>query len=432
MERARIEKLVPGGQGIATLGDGKRAFVWGALPGELVEFRVTRSKRSYCEGTADTVLEAAAQRIEARDECYLATSPWQVFDYAYELEQKAHLVEECFRQQHVAITDSMARVDVLDTQMNDMPQVATTRPADAPAPHDTQIGDMPRVATAIPPIRTDGKDFHYRNKMEYSPYWDNAENLIKLAFHARGSHRKVPITASSIERPEILARARAMIAELNASKAEARAFQALLARCDRNGRVEAALFENGKPHPRMGALFDTLLGHRYSYSPNGFFQINLPMYEMVLEEIRRQIETNKVLDLYAGVGTIGLSVARERELTLVEVDESAYTELERNAAETGARTILARSENVLEYITSDTTVIVDPPRAGCDAGLLEKLNEVVVPKIVYLSCNPITQARDVAALLGKYSIALLQGYNFFPRTPHVENLVVLVAKVRIK
>ena len=66
---------------------------------------------------------------------------------------------------------------------------------------------------------------------------------------------------------------------------------------------------------------------KYNYSPNGFFQINLPVYEMALLEIKKEIrEVGKVLDLYSGVGTIGLSVAREKELTLVECDKSCYEE----------------------------------------------------------------------------------------------------------
>ncbi|MFV0485240.1 MAG: class I SAM-dependent RNA methyltransferase [Candidatus Saccharimonadales bacterium] len=384
MERARIQKLVPGGQGIATLDEGKKAFVWGVLPGELVDFEVTRNKRSYCEGVVTNVIEASEKRIEPKDACNLSTSPWQVFDYDYELSEKAKLVEECFAQQHITVQ--------------------------------------------CDPAKTDGKDFYYRNKMEYSLYWDNDTNAISLAFHARGSHRKVPISSSSIERPEILTSALELVAELNARGAEARDYQALLARCSMDNKVSAALFEKGKPHPRMELLTDTIMGHKYSYSPNGFFQINLPLYEMVLREIAQYIKTTKVLDLYAGVGTIGLSVARDKDLTLVEVNGSAFAELEKNAMGTNAKTILAKSEDVLDYIAPDTTVILDPPRAGCDEALIARLNEVVVPKIIYLSCNPITQARDIAMLQDKYKIEYLQPYNFFPRTPHIENLAVLIAK----
>lgn len=379
--QARIEKFVPGGQAIATLEDGKKAFIWGALPGELVEFEITKNKRSYCEGIATKIIEAAPERIAPRDDCYLATSPWQILNYAEELKQKSIITKECFAQQRL-------NLDVL-------------------------------------PTITDGQDYHYRNKMEYSLYWSHEDERIYLAFHTRGTHRKTPITASSIERAEIFAKASEIVDQLNAQHAEARTYQSLLVRCDQQGNTSAALFENGKSHPQMDPLSDQLLGQTYSYSPNGFFQINLPVYELVLKEIAANISTAKVLDLYAGVGSIGLSVARDKDLTLVEVNGAAYGEMQNNAAGTTAKCILAKSEDVTEYITPDCTVILDPPRAGCDQKLIDKLVEVQPAKIIYLSCNPVTQARDIALLTGQYKIEKLQPYNFFPRTPHIENLAIL-------
>ena len=379
--QAKIEQLVPGGQGIATLEDGKKAFIWGALPGEVVEFEITKNKRSYCEGIATKILQAAPERIEPKDACYLATSPWQIFDYQAELEAKTQIVRDCFKQNHLGI-------EVL-------------------------------------PTVTDGKDFEYRNKMEYSLYWDNDANKIFLAFHQRGTHRKIPITQSSIERPEIFAAAQQIVDQLNAEHAEARKYQSIMARCDQQGKVSIALFENGKSHPVMDTLEDSLLDQKYSYSPNGFFQINLPVYELALKQIAENIDTQKVLDLYSGVGSIGLSVARDKDLTLVEVNAAAYGEMQHNAAGSNANCVLAKSEDVTDYISPDCTVILDPPRAGCDAKLIEKLLEVQPQKIVYMSCNPITQARDVAMLAGKYKLSAAQPYNFFPRTPHIENVIIL-------
>jgi len=382
--QAKIDKLVPGGQGIATLEDGKKAFIWNALPGETVDFDITKNKRSYCEGVATNILEKSEHRIEPKDACYLATSPWQIMDYDFELQQKRELVKECFAQQHIAVEPE--------------------------------------------PTQTDGKDFYYRNKMEYSLYWDNNDNTIYPAFHERGTHRKVPIKQSSIERPEIWAKATEIFNKLNSEHAEARTYQSLLMRCDQQGNTSGDLFVNGQPHPQMPNLTDSLNGQEYSYSPNGFFQINLPVYEMVLKEIQQHIATNKVLDLYSGVGSIGLSVARDKDLTLVEINGAAYEEMQKNAAGTNAKCILAKSEDVTDYITPDCTVILDPPRAGCDQKLIDRLNEVKPQSVIYLSCNPITQARDIALLAENYQIAKLTPYNFFPRTPHIESLAILMLK----
>ena len=395
--------------GLGTAPDGRKIFFWNALPGEVVaDYEITKRKSHYSEAIATTVDQPSSHRIKPQDTCYLSTSPWQIMDYDYELQLKSELVAEIFREHQIC----------LDT----------------------------------PKIFTDGCDYHYRNKMEYALYWDNETSQIKLAFHQRGSHRKIPITQSSIERPEIFQRATEIIADLNARHEEARKYQSLLLRCNQKGEVSGGLYENKKPHPKFHSLTDTILGHQYSYSPNGFFQINLPVYELALEKIKPHITTNKVLDLYAGVGTIGLSVARDKDLTLVEVDNFVFTEMTKNiaiedisepgkarisaghpwrrAGQTRVRNsnilgILAKSEEALGYISPETTVILDPPRAGCDRKLIDKLCEVRPAKIIYLSCNPATQARDVKLLLSGYKIGSVQTFNFFPHTPHIENLVVL-------
>ena len=411
----KTTKIIPGGQALATDEAGKKIFFWNTLPGEVVtEYNITKNKSHYLEALATKIEQPSPHRTTPHDACYLSTSPWQIIEYPYELQLKQELVVELFREHQITIP--------------------------------------------TPGIFTDHHDYHYRNKMEYALYWDREKSEISLAFHARGSHRKIPITKSSIERPEIFHRATEIVADLNSRHDEARRYQSLLLRCNQNGEVSGGLYENHQPHPVFPNLTDNILGHEYSYSPNGFFQINLPVYEMALTEIKKHITTDHVLDLYAGVGTIGLSVARDHHLTLVECDKFAFDELSKNVAKTpiqhyeesfggydrerksaspvttGASDsvseeccigVLAKSEDSLNYIEPEQTVILDPPRAGCDRKLIDKLIEVKPAKIIYLSCNPATQARDVKLLLDAYHIEDVKTYNFFPHTPHIENLVIL-------
>ena len=84
------------------------------------------------------------------------------------------------------------------------------------------------------------------------------------------------------------------------------------------------------------------------------------------------------------------------------------------------------SEKTLDYITSDKPVIFDPPRAGLHDAVTDRILEVLPPKIIYLSCNPATQARDIAKLQDSYKITHLEAFNFFPRTPHIETLAVMI------
>lgn len=384
-ESVRVEKLIPGGQALGTLSNGKKIMFWNALPQEVVsKWHVVKEKNSFVEAIAEKFAIKSQQRIAPQDACYLATSPWQIFDYNYELSEKYKILLEIFRQQKVSLDEVNVR-----------------------------------------PVQTDGQDLYYRNKMEYALYYSHDSMKIYPAFRERGSHRKLPITQSSLEKPEIFAHAQEIIANLNQRHEDARKYQSLLLRCNRAGQVSGGLYENHKPRTRFDNLTDQILDYTYSYSPNGFFQINLPVYEMVLNEIKKHISTDKVLDLYAGVGTIGLSVARDLDLTLVECDKSAYFEMEKNCYGTHAQPVLAKSEEALDYIQPDQTVIVDPPRAGCMVSVIERLREVRPPKVIYLSCNPITQLRDIAMLNDLYRIDTCIPYNFFPRTPHLENLIVL-------
>lgn len=174
-------------------------------------------------------------------------------------------------------------------------------------------------------------------------------------------------------------------------------------------------------------LSDTILGVPFHYATEGFFQINIPVYERALRDIQQWIPADTpTLDMYSGVGTIGLTVGGD-DCTLVEISEDAVREMRRNITKLGsdATAILAPSEKALEYITSDKTIILDPPRAGLHTDVIERLLEIKPDRIVYLSCNPVTQARDVALLAQQYGIRAHKGYNFFPRTPHIEHLVVL-------
>lgn len=422
-----LEKIVGGGQTLGTLDYGKKAFVWGALPGEVAEIQITKKKSGFIEGIATEISQSSSQRIIPRDEeSYLSTSPWQIMSFEAEQHYKAALIEEAFELHDIVLPESIE-------------------------------------------VYTNGMEFEYRNKIEFSWWWDKEANQLDLAFFRRGTHGKIQVEGTSLAHPAINTAGRALRDILRKRK-NVQAFQlkTALIRCNQQGSVALQLyvkdeaFENftEKELARLGVagfelifsnpkspasvitkrlqqwgkitLTDTILDVPFTYATEGFFQINIPVYEQALSDMKQWIKADRaVVDLYSGVGTIGLTIGG-KNVTMVEINEHAVREMQRNITalqrEKAAKAILAPSETALEHITKDATIIVDPPRAGLHEDVIKKLLEVAPARIVYLSCNPVTQARDTARLAEKYGIKYHRGYNFFPRTPHIEHLVVLDLK----
>jgi 23S rRNA (uracil1939-C5)-methyltransferase len=422
-----LDKIVGGGQTLGTLEGGRKLFVWGGLPGESVSVQMTKKKSNLAEGVVVDVGVPSKERVNPRDEnSYLSTSPWQIMDFAAEQHYKAALIEEAFELHDIVLPETIE-------------------------------------------VYSDDRQYEYRNKIEFSWYWDKERERMDLAFFRRGTHGKIPVEGSSLAHPHINEAAVAM-RNLLRSKPDVRAFmlKTLLVRCDAAGNVALQLYvkdpafvqltgpelellkENGHiigfemifSNPKSPAsviteriqkwgttsLTDTILDVSFDYAVEGFFQINIPVYEQALRDMKQWVDNKPTVDLYSGVGTIGLTIGG-KDVTMVEINEHAVREMKRNITaldrEKAVKAILAPSEGALEYITSDKTIIVDPPRAGLHDDVTEKLLETLPARIIYLSCNPVTQARDVARLATKYGVAYHRGYNFFPRTPHIEHLVVL-------
>lgn len=469
-ETLTLEKIVGGGQALGTLADGRKCFVWGGLPGETVTVRVTKKKSHFIEAIVEEVISPSPDRIQPRDpDSYLSTSPWQIMPLEIEQIYKRQLIDDAFTLHNVAL----------------------------PAAIDIYCNNIA---------------YGYRNKVEFSWYSEAREygDTLDLAFFRRGSKGKIVVDGTSLAHPAINNLARTIRDLLRHKHISARQLKTLLVRCDQSGSCAWQLYVKDRlpeiittdeaaklpaqggeviySDPRSPAsriterlvcfgnttLTDTILGTPFRYACEGFFQVNIPVYEQALRDMREWVPYNKArqerraqlaahdntdsqqraisqkksglalvgpglfsddiravklstIDLYAGVGTIGLTIGGDN-ITLVESNADAVREMQRNITELGrtdARAVLAPSEQALDYITGKEIVIVDPPRAGLHSDVIATLLQQLPPRILYLSCNPVTQARDVTLLQQHYRIAWHRGYNFFPRTPHIEHLVIL-------
>ena len=110
----QITKIIPGGQALGTLEDGRKIFFWNALPGEIVtDFQITKQKSHYLEAIATQIEHPSHFRVPAQDECFLSTSPWQIIDWDYENQLKSELVTEIFREHHLDIRTNYSSSSVV-------------------------------------------------------------------------------------------------------------------------------------------------------------------------------------------------------------------------------------------------------------------------------------------------------------------------------
>ena len=393
--RLTIDKAVYGGYGLAR--SGGVVLVRGALPGEIVDVAIAARKKDYAVAETVTVLEPSPHRVSPSCAAYgvCGGCRLQHADYQCQLAMKAS-----------ALADTLGRIA--------------------------------KVGTGPPAIRP-SDPFRYRHRGQFKA------DATGIGFHAEGTHRVVPVRACPV-----------MIDGINGLLAACRDAAALrgaagvavvsdgeraiahFGRTAYDDRIVGILRESGA----AGVAFrDRAWGSRglvfrlgevvYGVSPGTFFQAN---WKLNLELVGR-IETliaegprGRVLDLYAGAGNFTLPLsARAAEVVAVEESGDAFRDLKRNVAANRIRNVKAVRSRIEGFRPSGRydAVVVDPPRTGLSERAVRLLRELRAPRVLYVSCNPATLARDLSRLSGSYGIAGIEAYDFFPQTHHVETLAVL-------
>ncbi len=429
MPQVTIEKLVFGGQGMGRMGE-RVVFVTGGYPGETVEFTPTKQKKNFVEGVVANVITPSPDRIASVDDHFMSCSPWQTLSYAAENKWKIEIAKETYRR----------------------------------------LGKL-ELSNLV--IESPDEQYHYRNKMEYNFYIDaptspnpssgSRGDQLYFAFHDRGTHHLRPIGECVLASLEIQEAGARVLNFLNKYKVPRRSLKSAIIRSDGYGHSAVALFIKDKMDlPITELLSNKTLGVQLYLSDYrspasvptellqsagqnfletyidgvnlrfgllSFFQVNKSIFEKVITAIHPWVAGKKIVDYYSGVGAIGLAIAKDAaSVTLVEENAEAVDLAQHNIQAnsiSNATAYRARSEDSLEYIAPDSTVIVDPPRTGLHGSVIERFLEIQPERIIYLSCGIDTQARDVGQLLSAYRPVFSQLYNFFPRTPHIEGLVVL-------
>lgn len=419
-----FDRVVPEGK-CATYIDGINVYALGVLPGERAIVEIFREKKRYAEAKVVEILTPSPHRIAPQESHYMNCAPWQVATYPFQIEMKRSMIERCYENiayENIALDDFWHS--------------------------DQHIG--------------------YRTKMEYS--FTSVDGKLSLSFHHRGEHfRHDPLhegcilgseqtNACALEIVDYLNTTQIpheilrgitireskttstllvgiLINKPHITKQELEQLSAIPAN---NLRiiyadpanpvriVKEVLYERGEDH-----LTEIIDGLQISYPFNGFFQNNLPGITAAIKQMKTFVYPCETLvELYSGVGTIGLHFCdKVSQVFGVEIVESATIEAMKNAKRnniTNYHAIFSQAERTQQNILQNASIVVlDPPRPGLHKKVIRMLRKTLPERILYLSCNPITQARDYQFLKDIYEIKHISGYDFYPNTVHVESLLVL-------
>jgi 23S rRNA (uracil1939-C5)-methyltransferase len=423
-----IESLAFGGRGVARM-DGYVVFVAGALPGDRVRAEVTKAKRRFAEARTVELLRPSADRVADRcvhegEPC--PGAPWQGLSYERQIAHKSDQVDEALRR----------------------------------------IGDLDGFE--LEQIEAADEQWRYRNKLEYS--FGERDGEPVLGFHARGRWDLIVgvedcLLASergNAARNEVRDWARLESIPAYDRRARRGVLRNLVVREGRRtGQLQTRLVTTATRFPKppvdlhtaiegdsgstegpTGALGEErlreeLCGLRLEMSHGAFFQTNTEMAERlyaVAAEYAGLSGSERVFDLYCGIGTIGLSMAKQAgEVWGLEIVPEAIADAEANAERNeigNARFVAASARTgvrpLLEQAGKPDVVVIDPPRAGLSQKIVRRVLECEAKRIVYVSCNPTTLAPNAAQLVeAGYTLRRVTPVDMFPQTPHVECVAVL-------
>jgi 23S rRNA (uracil1939-C5)-methyltransferase len=426
---AEIETMTHEGKGIARVG-GKTVFIDGALPGEKVEFVYTRTRRNYDEGRLLQVLEASAFRVEPRCEHF-------------------GICGGC-RLQHVA-SDEQIRLKQ-QILIDDL----------------SHIGRV-QAEEILPPLT--GPIWQYRNKARLGVRYVDKKEKVLVGFRERGSHFLAELEHCHILTPQLgdrLPELGSLIRQLSCyrrlpqievaagDKLTALVFRNLEPLTDKDvellvdyGRENNfIIYHQPKGPDSVTLLYPEQVTLDYSlpefnvtleFLPTDFTQVNSEINRRMVSQALQLLqvgEDDRVLELFCGLGNFSLPLARQaREIVAIEGEAGLIDRARANAAANGLDNVRFHVANLFEDVEAEPwlkgqhydRILLDPPRSGA-AEMTEKLASTGAERIVYVSCNPSTLARDAGELVNRHGYRLQKAgvMDMFPHTAHVESIALFV------
>ena len=399
--RVKIEKLDHFGRGICYI-DGKICFVEDTLPGEEVKVKITLEKKKYMLGKVKDFYSVSSDRVDDlcpyKDKC--GGCDLSHLSYKMENEYKCLKVKEILKK--YADVDEVLVEDVSFGDEYDYRNKITLH-----GDHNI-IGYYKKNSNDIVPINkcllVDEKINHIINVINMMSS-DNEYKDIVIRVSNDGEEVLISITG------------------------KIKGYEVLEDLCD-------SLIINDEVVKGERCIMSFIGEKKFIISDKGFFQVNKTLTERLYNEVLnivKEVKPKKVIDLYCGCGTIGIYISDYvDEVVGVEVFKESIENAKKNKKLNNChniRFICDKVENVIDNIKDNTDlVIVDPPRGGLDKTSIDVLLGMNVNNLVYVSCDPVTLARDIKLLKEKYDVVSIKPFNMFSKTYHVECVCLLNAK----
>ena len=425
--------------------DGVPIFVRGGVPGDVVTAHIIKAKKNYAVARLQQVLEPSPHRVES--DCPVSAQcggcAFRTVDYAEELR---------FKQQR--IDDAFQRIGHLDLQVEGVLAAPDTVRYRNKAQYPVQLQDGRPVAgfyaykshRVVPTgdCLLQCTDFsagvaaclQWAEEHQISVYNEETGTGLLRHLYFRKGEATGQVLACIVINGTDLPGGDALCAALRA------AVPGLMGVVlnSNTRRTNVILGDRGRVLWGKGELLDKLCGKTFAIGPHAFYQVNHDQCERLYAlagDFAGLTGEQVLLDLYCGVGTIGLTLAdRCRRLIGVEVVPQAVENARENARRNGienAEFLCADAAGAATQLASQgvrpDVAIVDPPRKGCAPEVFAAIDKMGIERLVYVSCDPATLARDLALLATMgYTARRACGVDLFPRTPHVETVVLLSHK----
>jgi len=423
---AEITGVGEKGEGIGRI-DGFAVFIPYALLGETVEVLIVKVLKNYAFGKLINILNPSPHRTNPKCPVFYQCGGCDYHHCTYELElkNKTNKVKDCIERiggLNIKVADTLGSTKMHYRNKSQFPVTPEGIGFYAPRSHrvipvDNCLIQNEKSNRVIGIVKEYMENFHVKAYDEVT-----GKGVIRHIFTRCTLTNQMMVcivTASkSLKDKEVL------VSMLKAEFGEDISIIQNINPKNTNvilGRENILLNGQDVITDKIGDLY-------FEISPQSFFQINPEQTKVLYDKVAELADlkgTEKVLDLYCGIGTIGLYLARQADYVIgVECVPEAIENAKRNALLNNIKNAefhVGNSEDMAENFADADVIIIDPPRKGCDEKLLQTIRDIAPQKVVYVSCNPATLARDLKILDSYgYKADIVYPVDMFPKTSHIE------------